>query len=119
MRCFASRALVVLCLSAGLARSATAAEAPPDGTYKSASGSTAGTGSCSGNLNAGIMVRSGVATMATSQRGTFESKIAADGSINIIQGRASLSGKFTGDKFEGNYSGGGNCTYNLHFQKVS
>ena len=87
-----------------------------DGTYRPPSGGVYGQGpQCAGSFNSAIIVKAGVASMMTSQRGTFEGKIGADGSLAVQRGNVNLTGKFSSQGFDGTY--GGNCKYTLHYPR--
>ena len=77
-----------------------------DGTYREDS-----TGNGCSKRNATLRVSSGAATMRYNQQITFEGKVAADGSLDITEGRSTLNGKFNG------FASSGRCQYPLTLTK--
>ena len=90
------------------------------GDYGNPNG-TMGTGSACGTTRFGyrLTVRNNQAAMRTVTAGLLEGQVAADGSISIQSGSATLTGKINGPKFNGDLSLGraGNCRFALDYTK--
>jgi hypothetical protein len=96
---------------------APGASAGIDGTYRAPAGGATGNSAC-GTTRFGypIRVANGVASMQTVSQGQLQGPVGPDGSLNIQNGRAALSGQFSGGKFTGNYNVG-RCGFAMNYTK--
>ena len=98
---------------------AYAQEARFDGDYGNPEG-TMGTGSACGTTRFGsrITVRNGQAALRTVTQGPLEGPVHADGTVEIIHGRATLRGRIDGSKFTGTLSIGNQCQFALDYKRL-
>jgi hypothetical protein len=96
---------------------ASASQGGTDGLYRPPPGGASGNSACSTTrFSYPIRVANGVASMQTVSQGRLEGPVGPDGSLTIQNGRASLSGQFSGNKFTGNYNVG-RCGFAMNYSK--
>ena len=113
--------IILAAIGAMLSGTAMAQASQYDGEYGNAAG-TIGTGGSCGTTRFGfrLSVKNGQASMRTATAGTLEGAVRTDGAVQILQGTVTLSGKITGNKFNGDLafgSRGATCHFALDYTK--
>ena len=88
-----------------------------DGVYRAPPGGVTGNSAC-GTTRFGypIRVANGMASMQTVSQGQLEGSVGPNGSLRIENGRAMLSGQFSGNQFTGTYNVG-RCSFAMSYTK--